>query len=122
MAEGWRPNDGDTLKGKVTTLEQGWSDYQNKFYPIVTLKDSSGTDVSVHCFHSILERKMKAIRPKIGDTLEVTYIGKQETKDGKRSFANYEVTSDRPIDADAFWGAQAGPVGPVAPAEDDIPF
>lgn len=125
IPEGWRPDEGDTLTGKVTALDKGWSDYASSFYPIVTIQPDSGAAVNVHCFHHVLRNRMRAIRPGIGDRLTVTYHGQRDTKDGKRKVSLYTVESDKPQDADAFWGSEPALVIPTpAPPEDggDIPF
>lgn len=127
MAEeptGWRPEDGETLKGKVTGLDKGWSDYANAFYPIVQVqKDGSSEVVNVHCFHAVLKRRMLSLSPKIGDKLEITYHGQRDSKDGKRKVSVYTVTSDRPQDAQSFWRSMGGEAkSPRSEPEPDIPI
>src|ERR1700749_2247450 len=103
--EGWRPEEGDSITGKVTNLDLGWSDHQNASYPIVTLEGDDGTLTSVHAFHAVLQSRLKSARPKLGDRLTITFHGKRETKDGKRTVAVYSVEApDRGGDAEAFWG------------------
>jgi hypothetical protein len=112
-ATGWRPNEGDQLVGVVISLDKGWSDYKNSFYPIVTLKSDDGTVTNVHCFHAVLERRMLSLAPAIGDKLRITMQGKSRTKDGKREVTNYTVESNRKQDSGAFWeglgGSQSAP-------------
>jgi len=71
-AEGWRPNPGDTITGKVTDLTTGQGDYAK--YPIITLATKDG-DVNVHCFHHTLKNRVKEMRPKRGHTLTITFLG-----------------------------------------------
>lgn len=102
--EGWRPDEGDTLKGTVTELDWGWSDFQNASYPLVTLKTDNGL-VAVHCFHTVLKDRVMRIRPEIGDRLEITFDGKQPSKRNRgQEVAVYTVLApDRKQDAKAFW-------------------
>lgn len=124
--QGWRPDEGEVLEGRVISLDKGWSDYRaekgNGFYPIVTLKKGDGTVVNVHCFHAVLERRMLSLTPQIGDKLTITFLGKSPHKTNPRkSVSNYTVESDRSQNADDFWGSMTGgqprqPSGPPAPA------
>lgn len=122
---GWRPEEGETLRGKVTGLEKGWSDYTSAFYPIVQIqKEGTQEAVNVHCFHAVLKRRMLALSPKIGDKLEITYHGQRDSKDGRRKVSVYTVTSDHPQDAQTFWGSMGGEVQPPRTSEPapDIPI
>lgn len=132
VPEGWRPEPGDTITGKVIGLDRGYSDYNGgRYYPIVTLDTGSGL-VQVHCFHAMLENKLKSIRPEIGDRLTIVYAGQKPSKDGRRTVSHYTVSTDRPQDAGRFWDAMPGesrartgrPSGESAGgyADDDIPF
>lgn len=92
-ATGWRPDTGSVLKGTVTEVSKGWSDYADAYYPIVTIRED-GTDklVAVHCFHEILKQRMMDARPTIGSELEITCLGEKPTRDGKRTYVAYTVT------------------------------
>ena len=135
LPEGWRPSEGDTLTGKVTSLDRGWSDWSSSFYPIVTIQTADGNSVNVHCFHHVLRTRMQALMPKPGDTLTITYLGQKDSKDGRRKVSMYTVESNQPQDASAFWGADMGqanrPTRAQPPAQgrpsqaeldEDIPF
>lgn len=90
--EGWRPNDGDVLTGTVHAVSKAWSDWANEFYPLVTIKDEDGKLVDVHAFHATLKSRLMEAKPKVGDPLEIAFLGKRPTKDGKREVAVYKVT------------------------------
>lgn len=131
LPEGWRPSAGDSITGKVFSLERGWSDYQGEFYPIVTIEQSDGKRVNVHAFHAVLKNRLAAVRPGIGDTLTITYHGQRDSKDGRRRVSIYSVNTDKPQDAEAFWGnapsiqdkPPTGTVAPDIPIEDEgLPF
>lgn len=93
VAEGWRPEEGDTIVGHVTAIDAGWSDWTNSYYPIVTIQplDESLPPVAVHGFHQTLRTKFAQLRPEVGDKIGVKFVRKQPTKDGKRSVAIYGV-------------------------------
>ncbi len=129
-ADGWRPEPGAVLVGTVTDLGKGWSDYSGgRNYPIVTVEKDDGEKVAIHCFHTVLEKKMKELRPTVGEVIGVKFIGKQPTKDGTNEFANYNVkVKGRSVD---IWGDTPAPVdlSEAVPAattsdtgEDEIPF
>lgn len=111
---GWRPEPGDTISGKVTDLDMaadiGWGPY-----PIVTIAREDGTEVSVHAFHQTLRSKLEQIRPQIGDPLNVTYIGKQS---GKGDSPDYHLYRVRSAIQREFWG----PAQTDNQKSDDLPF
>ena len=133
-ATGWRPSAGDVLTGTVVSIDKGWSDYTDSYYPIVGVREDDGSIVSVHCFHAILQQRMLDLAPEIGTPIEITCQGEKKTKDGKRSFVAYTVTIPGETGARTWaqLGAQptkaarsAAPVGSeqaVQEALDDIPF
>lgn len=131
-AEGWRPEEGSVIVGTVTDLGRGWSDYKNDYYPIVTvMDDKTQTEVAIHCFQTVLERKMKELKPKVGEKIGVKFLGKHPTKNGKNEVANYTVKVEgRTVDpwedfapSPSSVQRQAEPV-PGSPVgdDDDIPF
>ena len=133
---GWRPEEGETLSGRIIDLSRAWSDQgAGSWYPLVTVKDKDGKVTNVHCFHHTLKTRLLDRQPKVGDRIEITYHGKRETKDGKRMVAIYSIeTPDTQIDSGAFWQQMgASQTAPVIPpredqmeipeiADDDIPF
>lgn len=131
QAEGWRPEPGDTLIGRVLTVDKGWSNYGGHFYPIVTVKpESGGAPVAVHCFHQGLMARMRDLRPQQGERIGFHYKGKQPVKsDPSRSVAVYVVKVDG-RDADIWDSIPGEPGRSPAPvqgsldtnADDDIPF
>lgn len=113
---GWRPGPGDTIRGHIVALDQGWSDQGAKSYPIVTLRTEGGGMTRVHAFHAVLAARLGEIKPEIGDRLEITYDGKRPSKrDPTRQLAVYKVAApDRKQDAAAFWQG----LGAANPARD----
>jgi hypothetical protein len=91
-SEGWRPNDGDVLTGKVHGVSKAWSDWSNSFYPLVTVQTDDGKLVDVHAFHQTLQSRLMELKPEIGTPIEFAFLGKRPTKDGKREVAVYKVT------------------------------
>jgi len=104
-AQGWRPEEGETISGVIVDLTKAWSDQgAGSFYPLVTVKTPEGKYVNIHCFHHTLKTRLLDRKPKVGERLVVTYHGKRETRDGKRSVSIYSVeTPDTVIDSQAFW-------------------
>lgn len=74
-AIGWKPTPGDKVGGKVISVDARDGSYG--VYPIVTLEDEGGTQVAVHAYHTVLRQKLAKRRPKVGDELEITYIGRK---------------------------------------------
>lgn len=119
-AEGWRPEEGETLIGEVTGLDIGWSKYpppSGSQYPIVTVRDEdSGAEVAVHCFHAALRSKMTTLRPVLGERIGIQYKGKRASKtDPSQEVAVYVVkVQGRTADV---WGSLA----PAQPSQAPVP-
>lgn len=94
-AEGWRPEEGDTIIGTVTDIGIGSSAYGGT-YPIVTVEvQDTGKEVAVHCFHAALRSRMLELRPEVGERIGVKYVGQEphKTQPGK-TVAKYIVKID----------------------------
>lgn len=130
--EGWKPEPGDSVNGKVIAIEKGFSNYTNDFYPIVTLQRDEDSPINVHCFHAILVEKLKTFRPAIGERVIITRGPDRPVKNSTRTVVLYKVEMpDRTNDTsgwDAFGAAPAPtPVAPDIPVAatdsgEDIPF
>lgn len=127
-SEGWRPEDGDVLTGTVNAVSKAWSEWTNSFYPLVTI-DTGDKLVDVHAFHDVLRSRLMETQPKVGDKLEIAYLGKRPTKDGKREVAVYKVTVPGET-GEAVWAdlngqsrrnAAAAVTGDVPADETDLP-
>lgn len=122
FAEAWRPEVGDVVEGKISSLSVGHSDYGQ--HPIIELTKEDGTRVAIHAFHTTLRNKLAEVKPKVGNTLAVKYFGEVEPKSGKGpSYHKYLVKSDAVTEFN--WDAMSTDLPqPVAAevAEDDIPF
>lgn len=89
---GWRPSEGDKIVGKVKDLILGYSDYTQDNYPIVVVHDEeTDRDVSIHCFHFVLNKKMQELEPRVGERIAVIHGGTKPSKDGRRSITLYQV-------------------------------
>lgn len=100
-SNGWRPEAGDQLTGKLTDITTGESEYGR--YPIVTITTDTGDEVAVHGFHHSLKNRLREMRPALGDTLTIKYLGMvdQLDRDGNvrtvngvtKTLAQYNVDS-----------------------------
>ena len=79
---GWRPKPGDTISGIVIGVTRS-GEGQFGAYPIVTIRKDDGSDVAVHAFHTVLQRELVKLRPVVGETIAIAYLGDQKDKDGK---------------------------------------
>jgi hypothetical protein len=93
-AEGWNPEEGDTLIGAVISIKAS-SPNEYGIYPIVTVATENG-NVAVHCFHSILKNALLEARPAVGERIAIAYLGMKHSKKNDRPYANYSVVVDRP--------------------------
>lgn len=80
-AEGWRPEDGDQIKGRVLAVKIGHSDLNDKFpeYPIVVILPDGATTadkaITVHGFHLVLRNELISQRPEYGDKIFIMAMG-----------------------------------------------
>jgi len=76
---GWRPTPGEILTGRIVDIRTGGTG-RNSFgaYPILTMERANGSTVDVHAFHHTLKTRLREMRPKVGHTLTITYLGAQE--------------------------------------------
>lgn len=93
MPDGWRPNEGDVIVGKIMSLTKGWSDYQECFYPIMIIHDEvTDKDVAVHGFHFVLMDRLTALRPRVGERIGLKMGPKIPLKSNpKQSVQTYTV-------------------------------
>lgn len=132
-AQGWRPEEGDRIAGKITELSMGYSEFRNANtgYPILTLVQDDGEEIAVHCFHTVLENRVRELKPVPGERIEILFKGEKPTKDGRRTMKVYAVRVLGRTQAD-FWDdtparapAQTATQQPATAAwddSDDIPF
>lgn len=120
-ATGWRPKTGDRVAGKVIDITATDGGYG--VYPIVTLETEGGGEVAVHAFHTVLRRELARRRPKIGDKLEITYLGKRDAKSGTQGYDAYRVKSDKDV-VGYDWDSELSPEerATAAPVEPDVPI
>lgn len=103
--EGWRPNPGDVVEGKVVDLDRAYSTYQGSYYPIITIEQADGKQVAVHAFHSVLKNELVKRKPKNGERIRIVYLGKKEHKQqGMNPIEVYKVTSESAFSQD-LWDA-----------------
>lgn len=135
LAEGWRPEEGDKIIGKIVNMTKGWSDYQQQYYPIIVVHDEvTDRDVSVHAFHTALARRLIALKPRVGDRIGIKMGPKVPLKGNpKQSVQTYTCRVEgkqEDIWADiqdprAVTDRSRGPAVPASEApipDDDIPF
>lgn len=116
LAQGWNPEVGDTLRGTVTSLSMGWSDYTQANYPIVTVQKDDGESVKVHCFHTALANELTSQRPVNGDRIAIKYHGQKDGRVKGTTVSQYVVKVEGRDQAD-FWDRAEGrrPQAPPTP-------
>ena len=102
--EGWRPESGDGVEGRITAISTRQGDYEP--YPYLEIVVSNATNqeligkaVGVHGFHTVLKRELADKSPAVGDNIAIRYFGKVESKSldsrGKPTkFEKYRVVLD----------------------------
>lgn len=132
IPEGWRPEEGSKIVGKVIGVQKGWSDQGESYYPIIIIDDElSGQKVSVHGFHFVLKDRLASLRPQLGERIGIKMGAKVPSKDGRRSIQLYTVRIDGR--AEDIWddirsprvqkqGTQTSVPVSAVDSDEDIPF
>jgi hypothetical protein len=133
LAEGWRPQEGSMVVGKVAEITRGWSDQSESYYPIVVVDDeATKKPVAIHCFHAALKRKMLELKPKVGERIGIkmgpkiplkrnpsqsvqTYTVRIDgrTRTGEEVWSSVEESSPKPTSDEAQEAQEE---------DDDLPF
>lgn len=116
-ADGWRPEEGDVLVGKVLTVDLGFSPQSGTHYPIVTVQPEDGGDpVAIHGFHMALKQRFMALKPVRGETIGVQYKGKEPHKTDRTKTVAVYVVKVKGRDADV-WGTLGAAAAPALPPQ-----
>jgi len=118
----WRPQPGDAVAGTIVAM----SDFDGQYgtYPTVTLDTGGPELVMIHAFHAVLKGELARLKPVLGDTLGIKFLGKVDGKD----YQNYRVKLARStgVDLSPNWGqhaqdaeAELGIERDVEPYDDD---
>lgn len=77
--DAWVPIEpGDTIKGRVSDVQDAWSDQRGEngsSYPLLFVTLEDGSEKKVHCFATVLYNEVMRRRPAPGDTIEISYLG-----------------------------------------------
>lgn len=103
-AEGWKPQPGDKVVGKILEISQRDGDYGP--YKVVTIEKADGVPIAIHAFHSVLAGRLEDQKPGLGDIIGVKYEGKKQG--AKNTYDNYKVTIfERAAGSPSLWGNDA---------------
>lgn len=93
IPDGWRPEEGDLVIGRILALQAGWSEQQNRAYPILIVHDEvTDKDISVHGFHFVLMDRLTRLQPQVGERVGIRMGPKVPLKgDSTRSVQTYTV-------------------------------
>jgi hypothetical protein len=82
-AEGWIPtNPGDSVVGTVIDVDAGWSDLQQRSYPIVVVEQDDHSQKGVHCLTAILRSRVMLLKPQAGERIKFVHHGRKDRTDG----------------------------------------
>jgi hypothetical protein len=97
-SEAWRPADNDDhpnpVVGTVVEVTTGTGDYGD--YPLIFVQDEDGNEWRVHCFGSVLQSRIAALKPEPGDEIGIKYLGEEPAKafPGK-NYKNFKVVLEK---------------------------
>lgn len=132
IPDGWRPEEGDIVLGKVLNLQTAWSDEKEDYYPIIIIDDEVKGPVSVHAFHAALLDRLSKLKPEVGERIGIKMGPKVPLKSNpNRSVQTYTVRVEGRSEQiwDKFPERRRGAAAPVQEelpdaetSDDDIPF
>lgn len=114
-ADGWTPNEGDTVEGTIVSIAPGSSAYGD--YPILTIEKDGGDKVAVHAFHQTIMGALARFKPQVGDVIGIQYRGKRKGE-GKDAMEYHDYRVSMPGKSGFDWGT----VAPNPAANDDDPL
>lgn len=94
-APSWQREETPEISGRIVQVDSRTNEWGT--YPILTLEDEGGTQLAVHCVHSVLRREIaRNYDPTsiIGQQIRIKYLGRSVVQSGKfagREFHNYKV-------------------------------
>lgn len=101
-AEAWIPeNEGDLIAGIVVEISSMVNKFDDKPYPIVTVRPKNGVDRAIHALGTVLHNEIVKQKPAVGDALAVVYLGEAEGDAG--SYKRFRVTVGRPEGTTIDW-------------------
>jgi hypothetical protein len=135
----WVPiKDRETFVGTIDDIAAAWSDARNNgqggFYPLLTITGDAtdypaGSTLKWHVFRAIPYNEIKRQRPRIGERIEITYLGTSgKAKSGQNPAELYKVRCPDRKDQDVrayaeMFGADESPVAADVPGDmDPIPY
>jgi hypothetical protein len=84
LSDAWVPTEpGETLSGRIVSVERGWSDFRNGFYPILRVETSDGETRAFHAFRQVAYNIVLDKRPKTGEQVTITFRGARAKKLGE---------------------------------------
>jgi hypothetical protein len=121
-ATGWRPKPGDVVSGTISDLVVIHGDYDP--YPCVEVQTADGALVAVHAFHTVLQRELARRKFKVGDEIEVRYVGEVVKGSGKNElrYHGYKVKGGGTSFNWSAFDPNAEPIGSDIPSDHDLPF
>ena len=98
----WRPNaekeenrDPETvLTGVYKRTEQKQFDFEDSPSNLMIL-DTGDEERSIRIAGTVLTDKVQKANIRVGDTVRISYLGQKESKNGKRTYANWAVAVKR---------------------------
>lgn len=87
---------GEGVEGVVTSIDYTTSEYTTDNIPVITLRQDDGVFRGVRGYHTTLRNDLDKLDLIVGDRLAISYEGKKQTKDGKRTFHSYKVRKASP--------------------------
>lgn len=123
-----RMSKGDRFTGKVRGIDSRTGEFS--VYPILTVElehvelakhpDLEPGLVSWHVLHSVAQSKLARLGVKPGETVAVEYLGQRESRNGRGSYHDWNVVTDRQRE-EFDWSTFGADTADDADAVSDIP-
>ena len=122
QVEGWKPDPGDELIGKVVRVNTRKMDDEPD-YPVVTIQQEDGEKLAFHAKPQMARERIEEEQPIPGDEIAVRYLGKEQGK--TYEYHNYRIVVEHAqmpdSDAESVAATQQAKENEAA-GEEDVPF
>jgi hypothetical protein len=99
---------GSTILGEVVGFSEGPSKFKPEPIVIVNLRRADGVVLALWLNSTVLQSKVARLRPKLGEQLEVEYLGKRQGASAEYRDFRVTVIDREPFEPD--WAALSGDV------------
>lgn len=96
-SENWRPDQDPKHPNPVSGIIDEISTFEGEYgtVPVLAVLDEAGKEWRVFCFGSVLQNRMVELKPNVGDTIGIKFLGKEKSRNFSNDYRNYKVVLEK---------------------------